>query len=298
MADTHFKIVFEGQVRPGVELEVAKANLARLFSSETAAVEKLFSGHPVALKRGLPHEEAERYMNALNEAGVEARIEPDPAISLSIDKKEVQPPASPYAPPKSQVGTEFAESSTLKVFGIQGRIGRLRYLAWILVLSVTLLPLSLITVSFMTQSLVAGGLLFAVLLMAYALLAAQMGIRRLHDIGWSGWLLLLNLVPFVGSFFPILMTAIPGTKGPNKYGAPQPPNTRAVKILAGLWVLLIPLIIVGSLSGGMDTLKNELDVQTDEYEQSLPYDDEAERDGVQTNADDVEKSPEQDTDKQ
>ncbi len=33
MAETHFKIVFEGQVRDGVEPEVAKANLARLFKS-------------------------------------------------------------------------------------------------------------------------------------------------------------------------------------------------------------------------------------------------------------------------
>lgn len=55
MADSLFKIVFEGQVREGVELDTAKANLAGLFKSEARAVQKLFNGQPVALKRGLTH---------------------------------------------------------------------------------------------------------------------------------------------------------------------------------------------------------------------------------------------------
>jgi uncharacterized membrane protein YhaH (DUF805 family) len=46
-------------------------------------------------------------------------------------------------------------------------------------------------------------------------------VRRLHDMNQSGWLLLLNIVPFVGYVFPLYVTFFPGTNGPNKYG-PQP----------------------------------------------------------------------------
>ncbi len=307
MADTHFKIVFEGQVRDGVDTEEAKANLARLFKSETAAVQKLFNGQPVSLKRGLPYEEAEHYIKALHEAGVEARIEPDPAISLSMDEVNAQQrtsdpallqAASPYAPPRSDVATEVFGHSTLKVFSIQGRIGRLRYLAWSLVLSAAALAALSVGIIVMSQSLVGGGLLIAIIVLAFAVIGTQMGVQRLHDIGWSGWLLLLNLVPFVGSIFPFLMTVIPGNQGPNQYGAPQPPNSRAVKVLASLWLLMMPIIFIAAISGGMDTLKEELEVQTDEYEQSLPYDDDSQRNGVQTESADTEKALDEDNDSQ
>lgn len=100
MTDTLFKIMFEGQVRDGVEPETAKANLAGLFKSETAAVQKLFNGEPIALKRGLVHAEAERYIEALKEAGVEARIEPDQVISFNLN--EVGNQASPWTPARQR----------------------------------------------------------------------------------------------------------------------------------------------------------------------------------------------------
>lgn len=164
MADSLFKIVFEGQVREGVELDTAKANLAGLFKSEARAVQKLFNGQPVALKRGLTHTDAERYLKALNDAGVEARIEPDSDISLGLNETAsalAQKPAlleiSPYAPPKAQVGGDQPEHSTLKVLSINGRIGRLRYLAWSLVLSAAALALVAVCLLTMNESLVAGG---------------------------------------------------------------------------------------------------------------------------------------------
>lgn len=48
-----------------------------------------------------------------------------------------------------------------------------------------------------------------------------MQIRRLHDMNNSGWLLLFNIVPFVGYLFPFYITFFPGTNGENKYG-PKP----------------------------------------------------------------------------
>lgn len=98
------------------------------------------------------------------------------------------------------------------MLSINGRIGRLRYLAWSMVLSAATLMLVGVCLLVMNGSLVAGGLLMAVVLVAFAVIGAQIGVQRLHDLGWSGWLLLLTMVPFVGSVFPFLMILLPGTK--------------------------------------------------------------------------------------
>jgi uncharacterized membrane protein YhaH (DUF805 family) len=45
-------------------------------------------------------------------------------------------------------------------------------------------------------------------------------VRRLHDTNRSGWWLLLSFVPF-GSLVLLIMFALDGTPGPNKYG-PDP----------------------------------------------------------------------------
>ena len=291
MAETHFKIVFEGQLRTGVDIETAKLNMAGLFKRELSAVEKLFSGQPVALKRGLSQEQALHYLSALNDAGLEARIEPDPTISLSLEEideptpyrapEEPQHGASPYAPPRAQVGATWPEFGELKVFTVQGRIGRLRYLAWTLVLMVAIIAVTGVCATILTRSLVGGGLLIAIAAIGFFIVSVQIGVQRLHDVGWSGWLLLINLVPFVGSLFPILMMVIPGNTGANQYGAPQPPNTTAVKVLASLWLAIIAILMVGAFVGGISTFESEVQSTASEYENILPYDDDNDSDTAQ-----------------
>lgn len=48
-----------------------------------------------------------------------------------------------------------------------------------------------------------------------------MQIKRWHDIGQSGWLCLLSLIPYVGIVVWIVVGCIPGTKGENRFG-PDP----------------------------------------------------------------------------
>ena len=45
------------------------------------------------------------------------------------------------------------------------------------------------------------------------------GARRLHDLGRTGWWLLLALIPFVGWIPLLIMAVLPGTGGPNRYGS-------------------------------------------------------------------------------
>jgi len=63
--------------------------------------------------------------------------------------------------------------------------------------------------------LIALGLLASVV----PLLAVE--VRRLHDQGKTGWLALLNLLPYIGPIAVLVLMAFPGTDGPNEYG-PQP----------------------------------------------------------------------------
>lgn len=42
--------------------------------------------------------------------------------------------------------------------------------------------------------------------------------RRLHDIGRTGWLQLIGIIPYFGTIVMAVLWARPGITGPNKYG--------------------------------------------------------------------------------
>ncbi len=47
------------------------------------------------------------------------------------------------------------------------------------------------------------------------------GVRRLHDVGKSGWMLLISLIPLIGWIWIIVLMATDSNPGANKYG-PNP----------------------------------------------------------------------------
>lgn len=53
------------------------------------------------------------------------------------------------------------------------------------------------------------------------------GVRRMHDIGKSGWFLLLGLIPLIGWIILIYFYAKEGDAGPNQYG-PNPKSFASV----------------------------------------------------------------------
>jgi len=50
--------------------------------------------------------------------------------------------------------------------------------------------------------------------------AVAVGARRLHDIGRSGWWLLVGLVPLIGGLFLLYWTVLPSQPGANAFGEP------------------------------------------------------------------------------
>lgn len=74
-----------------------------------------------------------------------------------------------------------------------------------------------------------GGIFFGILgLYGLAIIIPSIAlfVRRLHDINQTGWiylgLVVASLIPFIGllaTIAQIVIACIPGTQGPNKYGA-------------------------------------------------------------------------------
>lgn len=142
---------------------------------------------------------------------------------------------NPYGAPK--VAVDAAETQAVNLFSVSGRIGRLRYVAYGVLLYVVLVVLSGVLAAVLTPVAPAaaaiGGLLPWALIV---ILSFMLTIQRCHDFDTSGWLSLLGLVPLVNLIFWF----IPGTAGPNRYGPPTPPNGVMVYIGA----VVAPVVII------------------------------------------------------
>ena len=147
-----------------------------------------------------------------------------------------------YAPPTAHVAdiTAPTEVADLNYFSAQGRIGRLRYLAYATGASV-LFNVSLTGIGIAMPNsvlLTIATLVGVVALIWFSVLCA---IKRCHDINISGWWTLTSVIPFIA----LAWVFWPGDKGPNRYGPPPPPNTLGVRILG----LVLPVVcLVGILA--------------------------------------------------
>ena len=61
-------------------------------------------------------------------------------------------------------------------------------------------------------------LLIALVMIVVGLSSLSVGVRRMHDTDKSGWMLLLGLIPFIGGIIVIVLLALPGTPGQNRFG--------------------------------------------------------------------------------
>lgn len=90
-----YEIAFSGQLVPGAQLELVKANLAKLFQADEQRLALLFSGRRVVIKSNLDAAGAEKYRSTLERAG--ALIE---VVDLDQEIEEIElapPPAGPVA---------------------------------------------------------------------------------------------------------------------------------------------------------------------------------------------------------
>jgi uncharacterized membrane protein YhaH (DUF805 family) len=128
-----------------------------------------------------------------------------------------QAQAAPYpsAPTMGFVGaikTVFGKYATF-----QGRARRPEYWWWILFYYIVLIGLSIID-AVLTAALGVPGFLSIIGILALFLPTLAVAVRRLHDTDRSGWMLLIALIPLVGSIILIVFLCQRGTEGPNRFG--------------------------------------------------------------------------------
>ncbi|MDV6331819.1 DUF805 domain-containing protein [Asticcacaulis sp. 201] len=81
-----------------------------------------------------------------------------------------------------------------------------------------IIPASLMMGEITSGSAGLGTTLYYILVLAFLLPGLGLAFRRLHDTNRSAWWLLLSFVPF-GGIAILVFLCLPGTSGPNKYGA-------------------------------------------------------------------------------
>jgi uncharacterized membrane protein YhaH (DUF805 family) len=157
---------------------------------------------------------------------------------------------NPYSPPRAAVADvhgDVTEFSTPKVWSVSGRIGRLRYLAYLTIASIAMYALLAIAgaIGAVGNSSVVMFALMGLIYIPFIVLSFMLLIQRSHDMGWSGWTVLLALIPLVG----LIWVFKAGTPRANDYGAPPPPNPTVIKVFGLFIPVAIPIIgIVAAIS--------------------------------------------------
>lgn len=104
----------------------------------------------------------------------------------------------------------------------EGRARRKEY--WMFVLIQVLILICLFSFMFVTidsdtsESVPFGFGLIGMYWLASFIPTLAVIVRRLHDIGKSGWMILVYFIPFIGSIWLLVMLATDSTPGPNQYG--------------------------------------------------------------------------------
>lgn len=124
----------------------------------------------------------------------------------------------------------------VRLFSAAGRIGRARYIAYGFGLYLLSMLAGVVGARLFGE---VGAVLATVAWVAMAVLGVMLTVQRCHDFNVTGWFALLIVVPLANLVFLF----IPGTDGPNRFGAPTPPNSVGVLVVA--W--LIPGIVIAGM---------------------------------------------------
>jgi len=103
MVAESYSVVFSGEIADGKDEREVREDVARAFKLKSEQVQKLFSGRPVALKRGLDKGQAIKYRNRLARAGalgkiVVSRPKAEAAASAASSAATPAPPSPSSAP--------------------------------------------------------------------------------------------------------------------------------------------------------------------------------------------------------
>ena len=156
---------------------------------------------------------------------------------------------NPYESPKSKTITSTDETYQPKLIAANGRIGRIRYLAYSMIAMLAygffIGIIAAVAIPAMAeQSGAFAGILMVVLYIPLIVFSVFLMKRRLNDLNKSGWWQLIAYIPLIGALFALYILLWPGTKGSNNFG-PAPVKNSTLLIVAGL---ILPLFLTAILA--------------------------------------------------
>lgn len=149
---------------------------------------------------------------------------------------------NPYHAPGADLSRVPEPAATYRptLWTSDGRIGRLRYLAYSFGATAALLLMAAALFCLMIGVPTGVALLRDLGFVPVLAVSFMMSIRRLNDLDRSGWWSLLLLAPLINLLFGLWLLLAPGTKGENSYGPEAAPNS--------------PLVVLGAIAGAACTL--------------------------------------------
>lgn len=95
-----YRILFNGEIEPGLELPIVKERLTQLFKTSPEQINRLFTGRPVTINNNLDYTAAQEYIALMKNAGTLCYFEPMKVIqppqvsSLAKDGQQSKGPKS------------------------------------------------------------------------------------------------------------------------------------------------------------------------------------------------------------
>ena len=111
-----------------------------------------------------------------------------------------------------------------------GRARRKEYWMWTLFYCIFIVIASvldgIIGIDLMKDSEASEGVVWLIVCLAHVIPGIAVAVRRLHDVGKSGWFLLISFVPVIGAIWLLVLLCKDGDSGDNAYGSN--PKTESV----------------------------------------------------------------------
>ena len=114
--------------------------------------------------------------------------------------------------------------AVLKKYAVfSGRARRREYWMFILFNALFAFAASLLDAVLFDAAYGPFGPLYTIYFLAVLVPNLAVAVRRLHDVGWSGWSLFIGLIPLVGWIWIVVLHCTDSQPGENQYG----PNPKA-----------------------------------------------------------------------
>src|SRR5690606_28824352 len=137
-----------------------------------------------------------------------------------------------------------------------GRFGRLSYLGWNMLMTLSILSIIIMIAAFspdlftdssaLTDSSAVAAVLIGIAYLVMLYFSFIFTIRRLHDRNHTGWLSILIFVPIINLFFILYLIFAKGDNCSNQYG-PQRTTRGWEKVLGGIYFLIFPMAILAAI---------------------------------------------------